>query len=226
MIPYFIWNGYDSRARGIWVTELPPIVRAEERVQRVKIPGRPGDVSMTEGEAIYEAYDRQMILIARNEDDYKFLLNWLRGIGHVIFSNEPDREYAADISSVQFQRDGNTLRRGLVVFHCQPYKAQVPREGTFTVTSSATINNPGDVAAKPIIALTGTGAASITIAGQTMSFTDLAGEIEIDCEAEIMEAPVSWDGHWTGNYIRIPKGNSTVTVSGCTAVIAPKWRWV
>lgn len=229
MYPYFIWNGVDSRTRKIWINELPPIVRPEERVERVEIPGRPGDVTLKEGdkdEPVYKAYDRQMILTARNEDDYKFLLDWLRGSGPVVFSNEPEREYTAEISSVQFQRDGNTLRRGLVIFHCQPYKAQIPREGIITVTSSVTINNPGNVRSRPIIALTGTGAASITMGKQTMSFTSLAGEIEIDCEAEIMQAPETWNGVWSGSYIRIPRGISAITVSGCTADTLPRWRWV
>lgn len=213
----------------MWVTELPPIERPKERVERVTIPGRPGDVTLREAdedEPVYEAYDRQMILTVPNEDDYKYLLNWLRGSGPVVFSNEPDREYTAEIVSVQFLPLGNTLRRGTVTFHVQPYKAQTPREAVISVDDTKTVTNPGDVKSKPLITLTGTGEASITVGLYTMTFDDLPGELVIDCDAEVITTEDEWDGQWTGKYIRIPKGEVEITVDGCTAEILPRWRWV
>ena len=222
MFPYFIWNGTDTRSRRLWISELPSIIRPEERVERITIPGRNGDVTLSEGTDIYKAYEKQCIITVKTEEDYAYLLGWLRGSGKVVFSNEPNREYDARIVSVEFQRMGNSLRRGTITFHVQPYKAQVPHEGIVTVTSLSTIYNPGDVEARPFIALTATGAASISIGKKVMAFANIAGSIEIDCDAEIMSYPLEW----TGEYIRIPKGYSTVAVTNCVANIDPRWRWV
>lgn len=220
--PYFIWNGADSRTRGMWINALPDIIRPEERVEYVTIPGRRGDVSLIEGKDIYNAYEKQCIITVKTDEDYSYLLGWLRGSGKVIFSNEPDREYDARIVSVQFQRIGNSLRRGLITFHCQPYKAQVPHEKNLTVSSLVTVYNPGDVEAKPLVVLTGTGQVSISIGKKVMQFTNLTGSIQIDCDAEIMTLPLEW----IGEYLTIPKGYSTINVTNCIADIEPRWRWL
>ena len=47
---YFIWNGKDCRSMGIIMRGPAAIVRPEERVQHVEIPGRSGDLTELEGE--------------------------------------------------------------------------------------------------------------------------------------------------------------------------------
>ena len=38
--PYFIYNGIDSREMGVIITSMPPVIRAEKRVDTITIPGR------------------------------------------------------------------------------------------------------------------------------------------------------------------------------------------
>ena len=52
---FFIWNGIDCRSMGIIMRGPAAIVRPEERVQHVTIPGRSGDLTELEGENIYNS---------------------------------------------------------------------------------------------------------------------------------------------------------------------------
>ena len=42
---YFIWKNKDCRAMGVKLSGPVPIVRPEERVEHVQIPGRSGDLT-------------------------------------------------------------------------------------------------------------------------------------------------------------------------------------
>ena len=59
----FTWKGTSSSTKGIKLQEMPPIIRPQERVEHVTIPGRPGDVTLTEGDDIYESYIQTIPLI-------------------------------------------------------------------------------------------------------------------------------------------------------------------
>ena len=50
---YFIWNNKDCRSMGIIMRGPAAIVRPEERVQHIEIPGLSGDLTELEGENIY-----------------------------------------------------------------------------------------------------------------------------------------------------------------------------
>jgi phage-related protein len=229
MFPWFEFNGTDSRSfTGLWITKLPGITRPEERVNRVKIPGRAGSVTMTEGEKVFESYLRECVITVSNSVDFDGLTNWLQGEGDVVFSNEPLRRYRARISGgITFDKLSNDLRQATIPFFCEPYKAQEPIESDITVDDNTTIYNPGNIESRPIVVLNGTGEASLTIGDKTMSFANLPGELKIDCDAEIITVlDGDWDNAWEGDFFRIVPGNSTVEIDGCTATITPKWRWV
>ena len=56
---YFIWNGIDCRDMGVKLSGPVPIIRPEERVQHVEIPGRDGDLTELESDdsdQIYNSY--------------------------------------------------------------------------------------------------------------------------------------------------------------------------
>ena len=53
---YFIWKNKDCRSMGVKLSGPVPIVRPEERVEHVQIPGRSGDLTETEGAEVYNSY--------------------------------------------------------------------------------------------------------------------------------------------------------------------------
>ena len=284
MMPWFIWKNENSYAKGLLINKLPKIGRGKERYQEIQIPGRAGSLIMLEGEDVYDSYLKECIVITRNDNALRQeIINWLRGEGELVFSNEPDKAYDARIAGeVMFERISNDLSQAKIPFWVEPFK-RARTEETITTTSPTTIYNPGDVASRPTVTITRTGNLDVTIAGQKMHFDHVGGTIKVDAEARIItkhtteydssayyykgdycivtsgststlyqftasgtgsdlvtagkrEEVSGWDGNefdyiwpgtFSGEFWKIPVGESSVTRSaGATLVIEPKWRWI
>lgn len=230
MMHWFIWNNKNSlRDFGLWVGKLPDIKRAPERYDTVDIPGRAGQLILLEGEDVYDSYERKLTVITRNTNPkLQDALAWLRGTSDWIISNEPDKVYRARIvNEIDFIRLGNDLISGEVRFFCEPLK-KATAEKKITMTASGTIQNIGDVASKPIVKITATGDRTITIGGMSMSFSSLTGTVVVDCDAGIITKNGElWTESVTGDFWRIPKGSSSITIPSSTSIeIQPNWRWV
>lgn len=155
MFSYFVWNGINSRDMGIYLDAPAPVMRGKERTVDVKVLGRAGTLTLTEGEDIYEPYTQQLILRAR--EDAHPVSKWLRGEGWVTFSPEPERKQRARvINQTSFKRVSRHLNwyEGTVQFYCQPLKRAV-HEAEYAIISTASVTNLGDVTERPVITLTG-----------------------------------------------------------------------
>ena len=155
---------------GVVVRALPPIVRPTERITQVTVPGRHGKLIMTEGDApVYDNYVKTIDCYVRPDVDIEALLDWLRGSGRVIFSNEPDRAYTARIySQISLEKimRGHRHRAFAVSFLCDPVKGQAipdPPVSVDLTESHARLYNPGNIPAKPLIAVTAVGAFSLIV---------------------------------------------------------------
>lgn len=235
MQPWFIWKGKNSYSDfGLWINKLPPIIRAKERYEEIIIPGRAGSLIMTEGDDVYDSYVKECVVIAPNTRNIQPILDWLRGSGDVVFSNEITKAYEARIAAeVSFERIDNNLIQATIPFFVKPFKHNVnANDDTVTITSaSGTIFNPGDVASKPKITIANSGSSAnntITIGGNQMLFMTVTGTIVVDCEANIItQNGTLWTGSFTGDFLKIPTGSNTVTQTGGMSVtIEPRWRWV
>ena len=234
MMHWFVWKDKNSISDfGLWISKLPKRTRAQERTQEVQIPGRSGSVILTEGEDVYDSYVMECTVIARNTINIQKVLEWLRGSGEVYFSNEIDKAFDARIAAkVEFERVGNSLVQARIPFLVQPLAHRLLRDSDrVTITgASGSLFNPGDVASKPKVSITGSGSNTITIAGNAMTF-DLGSSsitIVVDCDAEIVTSGNDiWTGSYTGEFWRIPKGSVSVSQTGsATIAIDPEWRWV
>jgi len=241
MEPWFIWRGIDSRTMGVWVSQLPPIIRAAERYDEVTIPGRPGTLILKHGENDHEGYVKECRITVRADADFASLLDWLTGDGDVVFSNEPDRVYRAHLAAeVRFDRDGNSLRVATLPFSVHPHKGQYPPEADITPTRLMRIYNPGTVPAKPLIHIDNNGQSG-TFAVYILAHADDAvtdaivsqdyhgfTDIMVDCDAELItqDGEIFTDaGH---EFLFIPPGESFITWGtniDPTITITPRWRW-
>lgn len=231
MQPYFTWNNVDSRAMGVIVTSYPPIIRPAERAIQQTIPGRPGTLILTEGADVYDSYIRSFVIGLRPGADGQRVNNWLRGSGVATFGNEPGFRYFGRIlAAIQWEKVGTwRLKSGGVQMLTQPYKGRSHQEPDVTFSASGTLYNPGDVAARPVITVTGTGDIEIGIGDTSMALTSAPTGLKIDCDAGIIltSGGAAWTGSWTGEFLRIAPGNNAVTVpSGVSLSVAPNWRWL
>lgn len=189
MQSYFIWNGVDSRSRGITLRTSAPLIRPEERVTHTVIPGLSGDLTELEGENIYNSYIHTIGISVRDGCHVRDIFKWLRGSGYVTFSGEPDKKQEARvIGAVTLNKVSRNLDRwaGQVQFYCQPLKERI-YDLPETLTAAGTVRNHGDVASKPLIIATpssGVTTMTITVGGKTLTLTSADAARRIDCLAQ------------------------------------------
>ena len=189
MQSYFVWNNIDSRTMGLISKAHAPIVRPEERVQHVSIPGRSGDLTELEGNDIYNSYIQTVSFSVVGADRVNALFRWLRGDGYVTFSGEPDRRQKARvIGAITLERVSRNMDhwRGTAQFYCQPFKERLYSTAE-TLTAAGTVRNAGDVDAFPVIIATpalGADTMTVTVNGKTLTISNVSGAVRIDSGAQ------------------------------------------
>ena len=163
---YFIWNDMDCRSMGIILTGPAAIVRGEERVKHVTIPGRAGELTLTEGNNIFQSYIQTVTIHVRGGFRVREVQNWLKGSGEITFSGEPDRKQKARvIGAVTLNKHSKNLDVwvGECQFYCEPLKEKLQPAKITLTTTGTTVRNDGDVTAKPIWRLEANNSASFSI---------------------------------------------------------------
>ena len=190
MLPWFIWKWKNSLADfGLWVGKFPNRIRPEEQFEEVEIPGRAGSLILLDGEDAYKSYSTDMTLVARNELNMGAISEWLRGSGEMVLSTDINKAMKLTIvRQLTFARDGNCLTNITVPLLCQPFRvSRYPDADTFAVNGSKSLVNPGDVASKPVITISGHNASNaVSVGNMTMTFSHQNGELVIDCGAELV----------------------------------------
>lgn len=232
---FFIWNGIDCRAMGITMRGPAAIIRAEERVKHVQLPGVSGDLTETEGADVFNSYIQTVSISVKGGYRVNDVYKWLRGSGYVTFSGEPDkRQLARVIGAITLNRISRNMDRwaGEVQFYCQPLKERMAEVAESISPSGSTIINSGDVMSRPLIkvvtasnstafgiAVVGTGTPSIngiTAAGLTAGAT-----YWLDSETmEMLNSDKSENltAKTTGNFPVLGVGSNTVTYIGVSSV--------
>ena len=247
MQPWFIWNGIDSRVMGIWVQQYPPIVRPPERYQEIVIPGRPGALTLLEGEDVYEPYVREMKIMPKPGADIYAILRWLSGSGDIQFGHEPNRvQHARIFDEVSFQKEFASQRSAVIRFLCDPFKRNTYDPESIAVDLTAanyTLQGRGDVIAYPKFELMGAGGCGLVVGGTQIAVTmntpaegsEVVEVATIDCETRTVylttiEGGVSsvspLSSH--GDFFTLPHDAETVITwsGGLTSLTMwPRWRW-
>lgn len=229
---HFIYNGVDSRTMGVRVNKYPPIMRPAERIKYVTIPGRAGDLAQKEGKAVYDAYNRGMEISNMKGFDLHAVRAWLRGRGTMIVGNEPDYAYTVDLGAqCQFDKMIRGIWGGTLQMHTQPFKASAdPVKPIVLTTSGATVYNPGDVDAEPLITIDGTGDVTLTVGGKTLAITGISSGWQADSDLKwVLDASGApkWNAA-SGEWGALPPGNSAISWTGSitSVTIAPRWRYL
>ena len=225
---YFIWEGIDCRDKGVKLSGPVPIIRPEERVQHVEIPGRSGDLTELEGEQIYNSYIQTATIMVQGGYRVREIYNWLKGAGYITFHGEPDRKQKARImGAITLNKHSRNLDWwvGEVQFYCQPLKQKLT-EDTVTITSSGSaVMNAGDVKSRPKITAKASGSSmTITAGGKTLTITGLTSGSEYIIDSEIMEvsnaartALITKDS--LGDFPMLNPGSNTITGSGWSKLV-------
>lgn len=231
---WFEWNGTDCRTKGIRLQEMPQIVRPEERVTHVTIPGRSGELTVTEDADVYESYIQTIPVIVDSKAHVKDAEDWLRGSGSVTFSCEPTRKQNARvINAVTFKKHSRNSSwwEAEVQFYCSPMKEAVETESAIEVTESGTtVTNPGDVTSRPLITITGSGNITIRAGGRQINLTGVESGWQVDSDLEwVLDGQGNpKTGVYTGEFPRLNKGAKIIQFTGSVTklTITPRWRYI
>ena len=227
---FFIWNGRDCRSMGVNLRGPVPIVRPEERVKHVEIPGRSGDLTETEGENIYNSYIQTATISVRGGFRVREVYKWLRGAGYVTFSGEPDRRQKARIiGAITLNRHSRNLDKheGEVQFYCQPLKERL-QAITTEIAPNGNVRNSGDVIERPDWSFIATGTSALIGAnGKTLAITGLnigdAYLIRSDVSmAMTADRLIDMTANTIGDFPELAPGDNTVTGSGWSTMTV--WR--
>ena len=221
---WFIWNDIDCRSMGIVQADAVPIVRGEERVQHVTIPGRAGELTLTEGADIYQSYIQTVSLSVIGGYRVRDVYDWLRGSGFVTFSGEPDRKQKARvIGAITLEKISKNMDawRGEVQFYCEPLKMLLTAKST-SVSNGSTVINTGDVVERPAISFkAGSTSATIGCGGKTLTMTGLTANnvYLIDSDAEIFTyRDTNMTANTSGGFPVLNVGSNTFSCTNASAV--------
>ena len=201
----FTFNGVSSITHGLRVTSDYVINSTGNDVETVSVPGRDGDLLITDAESDISNW--------LNVDGYKDLtLSW-----------DPDFIYRS--AFIETFEIASLMRQfGKVKLNFLTYPVKFYKQGrtTQTLQNGATVNGIGNVNAKPIITLVGSGDCTLTINGRKTKLRAVQNTITLDMQArqvfsgnlpawdKVVRAPqyqmpyldagrnlISWDGDFT-----------------------------
>ena len=233
---YFVYNGVDSRTMGVHVIKYPPIVLPPERLKYVTVPGRAGDLTQTEGSAIYDPYTKIMEVSNAKGFDLDRVTRWLRGRGTMIFGNEPKYAYDVDLGAeCQLDKIIRGVWGGDLRIRTQPFKRLAIPEPDIELTADATIYNPGDVPAYPRIVLKvideNSHGCTLRIKNVRLYYSAVMNNFIADYDLKwlIDTEGIPVAGVMEGQYYPFQPGNNTFTCTWQTVnkvIITPRWRFL
>lgn len=178
----FIFKDISSEDFGIIVNSLPPISKPTMRVEETIIDGVDGAIYEDLG---YSPYDKS-IKMTLKENNIDEVINWLKGEGKLILSNEPDKYYNAKIiEQINFERliKFNPVE---VKFKVKPFKYALNEEW-ITLAESGKVVNEGLEQSLPTIKISGTGTIEFMVNDLivfTYTFPENETEVIIDSERQ------------------------------------------
>ena len=217
---------------GLYIKDLPPITKPPMRYYKEEIDGRDGDIITRLG---YGAYDKELTIGLAGDYDIDEIVNFFNPIPSTlapniiepyttfVFSNESDKVYWGQILE---QIDFNHLikfKTATVKIHVQPFKYKDGYDATSS-TRTFYITNFGNIYAKPIIIIQGTGTVSVELDNTQYFQVELGDTTTTMCLfTNEMNAATYKDGVYTlanrqvtGDYsaFKVPVGNSVITLTG------------
>lgn len=236
----FTFAGTTSASMGLRVTKLPDVQIAEERGEAVEIPGRDGELWLSDNS--FKPVTHRIEFEIGSSANINAITAWLSGSGNLIISTFPNHYWKARIIKGFDLKSGiyvSGYYRTTVEFSCSPFRYQVGDPTLSPITSAQTFTGSGTWTAKPIITVNGSGSMNLLVNGATVLLDDISPSITLDCDAmmafkgNVNASPqvtiLSDDDEWP---TLVPGTNminwsnvSGVSGSITSVVIQPNWRW-
>lgn len=224
--PFFIYNNKSSLDYGIIANKLPSILRASERVEKIKIDGRHGVLHQSDGtyEEILKSVECSLIDILEVDS----ICSWLKGKGEIIFSNEPDKFYKGYIiNQIEFKKIFNTLKSFIVQFECEPFRYLLEGKDTVILTQGTKLYNQGTFESEPILTIEGSGDIDLIINNEIVKLKQLSTPITIDSQMKnAYYGSINLNNKMYGEFPTFSEGENSISWTGNVTKISitPNWR--
>lgn len=237
---YFAYNGRSSEEFGLHIEKKDVFSAPEYDVDFTSIPGRNGDLIVSNNRFKNIQVTYTVFLAKRNISN---LSDALRAVKGWLYA-EPDRyheisdsydsgyfRYGVISGSLDIEEQLNKIGCFTVTFNCKPFKYSLEGLQEVTVTSGGSLFNPEAFAAKPVITITGSGNFSLTLQNggysKTWQFQSIPEGITCNsegmnfyCGTQLLNDRVTGDG-----FPELPPGETVITVSGSVSEIKITPRW-
>lgn len=227
----FTFNGVSSTTHGLRVTSDYVINSTGNDVETVAVPGRDGDLLISKNRLKSVTLELPCTLLSNRKltDAESEISNWLNVDGYkdLTLSWDPDFIYRSAFIET-FEIAGLMRQFGKVKLNFLTYPVKFYKQGRVkqTLMNGATVNGIGNVNAKPIITLRGSGDCTLTINGRKTKLRGIQNTIVLDMQAnqvysgnlpawdKVVRSPqfqmpyldygrnlISWDGSFTAEMI-------------------------
>ena len=227
-----IWfNGKSGDDFHLVVQRYPDVILPVRKNEKVSVPGRNGDI-LIQQDAFENVSQRYEIYISAEQTRLTPITHkvaeWLcvKGYHRLEDSYFLDTfRLAAFNGGLEIENILNRFGRATIEFDCKPQRFYKFGDFFIDVDDGDKLKNPSPFTAKPILQVSGSGTATITINDKTLELTD-CDNLTIDCE--LMQAyrnGISMNGTVSGDFFDLPQGESEIYWTGGITGIQLKPRW-
>ena len=228
------FGGVSSETLGLHIERCPNQNRPERKMDRYVVPGRNGEVIVMQDawENVEQSYEIWGGNGANNNatDVGYVIADWL-------FSKTGYQRLTDTYDTAHYRRayfmgpyafESVLRRRGRceITFSCDPRRFLLTGETSTTLTGTGTITNPTNFTARPQIVVHGSGNATITAGGNTITIAGIVDGMVLDCDAQdAYLGTTNYNSLVSGSFPVIPGGTQTITITGgiTSIVVTPNW---
>ena len=209
----------------------PETNRPRKKVDRYEVPGRNGDIIISQNafENVRRRYQLE-IHAADYDTAAAELMAWLyvpEGYQRLTDTFDTGVYRRAFVyEDTDIDNMVNTDGRCTIQFECDPRRFLLTGETVTTLTGSGTITNPTSFTSRPSIEVHGSGTGTITAGGNTITITGIVDGMVLDCDSQnAYKGTSNYNSLITGVFPVIPGGSQTITITGgITSIkVTPNW---
>ena len=230
----FTFNGVSSTTHGLRVTSDYVINSTGNDVETVAVPGRDGDLLISRNRLKSVTIELPCTVLSNRNltDAGSEISNWLNVDGYkdLTLSWDPDFIYRSAFIKT-FEVVSLMRQFGKVKLNFLTYPVKFYKQGrtTQTLSNGATVNGIGNVNAKPIITLVGSGDCTLIINGRKTKLRAVQNKITLDMQANQVYSGnlPAWDKVVRSPQFQMPYldyGRNLISWDGdFTVKMAPYW---
>lgn len=227
-----IWfNGKSGDDVHVVVERYPDVILPTRKQERISVAGRNGDL-LIEQDAFENVQQRYDIYISaeciRLPNIAHKVAEWLCVKGYQRLEDSYWRDFfrlAHFTGGVEIANILNRFGRATIEFDCKPQRFFKMGDQFIPLTNGQILHNPSVFAAKPVLAVSGSGSGTITDGVNMLTLTDCNG-MTIDCDIkQIYKGNVNKNNTGSGSFLELTAGDTVISWTGGITGIRIKPRW-